>query len=335
MKLSLFDALPSKFYNCISYYGLKESISNRERDLHILINQYLFVIFIILIIQFASSLYLIGLTFNLIVLFLTLITILLIGFFLQRYIRNKYLTFSVFIYLIILITYYSSLTGASAGYYLYYFSVLLAVHSFFSIKKDTLFIITIFSFTLICLYVSALNNFQLWGQKISAPYEHLSQSFLLINITCKILLLGINYFFMEEKRNDYYNSLYRNSYKISQINDLNSENKQLRKQISKKELSDEDLKDLLDSISLNDIQFLEKFEAAFPLFVNNVSNCTKTSLSSSELTLCAILKLGLSTKEIAIYTNSSLKAIEGRKYRLRKKFDIPSEVDLNLWFSEF
>nr|WP_314492659.1 hypothetical protein [uncultured Chryseobacterium sp.] len=335
MKLSLFDALFSKIYKSISFYGLEESASNRDRDLHIMINQYLSVIFIILIIQFSASMYLIGFTYHLIIILLTVAAITLIGLFLQRYIRNKYLTFSVFMYVIMLITYYSSLMGAESGYFLFYFSVFLAVHQFFSIKKDTVFVITIFAFTLICLYISVLNNFQLWGPYISEPYKNIAQRLLLINITCKIFLLAINYFFLEEKRNDYYNSLYRNSYKISQIDNLSTENKQLRKQISKKELSDKDLKDLLDSISFNDIQFLEKFEAAFPLFTKKLSDYTNASFSSSELTLCAILKLGLSTKEISMYTNSSLKAIEGRKYRLRKKFNISSDADLNLWFSNF
>lgn len=86
---------------------------------------------------------------------------------------------------------------------------------------------------------------------------------------------------------------------------------------------------------MNDVVFLEKFQRIFPYFKKNLFDNTGVSLSASELTLCAIMKLGLTTKEISIHTNASLKAIEGRKYRLRKKLNIPSDIDFTLWFSSF
>lgn len=60
-----------------------------------------------------------------------------------------------------------------------------------------------------------------------------------------------------------------------------------------------------------------------------------TPLIISELEICTMLKLGLFTKEIATYTNSSLKSIEGKRYRIRKKINISPDLSLKHWFLGF
>ncbi|WP_147436434.1 helix-turn-helix transcriptional regulator [Chryseobacterium sp. 7] len=140
---------------------------------------------------------------------------------------------------------------------------------------------------------------------------------------------------MDQKRNDYYHSLTKNIVKREQIETLSHEIKQLRRLVDKKQLSEENIVELLSAINLNDTLFLDQFEKYFPLFSKNILKDTGVVLSTAELILCAELKLGLSTKEIALYSNASLKAVEGRKYRLRKKLNIPSEVDLVIWCSKY
>lgn len=44
--------------------------------------------------------------------------------------------------------------------------------------------------------------------------------------------------------------------------------------------------------------------------------------------------LNFSTKNISEYTFVTILAVQVRKNRLRKKFDIPSEVDFNNWMRE-
>ncbi len=51
----------------------------------------------------------------------------------------------------------------------------------------------------------------------------------------------------------------------------------------------------------------------------------------SELRFCALIKLGLTTSEIAAYTKSTIRSVESRRYRLRKKFNIPADKDLSDW----
>jgi AraC family chitin signaling transcriptional activator len=65
-----------------------------------------------------------------------------------------------------------------------------------------------------------------------------------------------------------------------------------------------------------DKDFLKKVKQAFP------------SLTPNDLRLCAYLRLNLSSKEIAPLLNISVRSVEIKRYRLRKKMDLPHETGL-------
>ncbi len=62
--------------------------------------------------------------------------------------------------------------------------------------------------------------------------------------------------------------------------------------------------------------FLVKLKAVHP------------SLTANEIRLCAYLRMNLSTKEIAPLLNISVRGVEISRYRLRKKLQIPTEMNL-------
>ncbi|MCA6066016.1 hypothetical protein JI747_002430 [Chryseobacterium sp. RG1] len=105
--------------------------------------------------------------------------------------------------------------------------------------------------------------------------------------------------------------------------------------LNKDDFSEEKLGELINYIHINDAIFLEKFDYFFPDFKKKISTMSKVSLSASEFKLCALLKLGFSTKQIALYTNSTIKSVEGKKYRLKKKLNLSSTSDYKVWFAEF
>lgn len=90
------------------------------------------------------------------------------------------------------------------------------------------------------------------------------------------------------------------------------------------------LKKIRHLASSNDPSFLMLFKETYPDFYKKL-NKINPGLIAGEQKLCAFLKLDLSTKEIAQFTNSSIRAVEAKKYRLRKKLSIPSEEDINVW----
>ncbi|MBD1421423.1 helix-turn-helix and ligand-binding sensor domain-containing protein [Sphingobacterium chuzhouense] len=68
--------------------------------------------------------------------------------------------------------------------------------------------------------------------------------------------------------------------------------------------------------------FFKKLKADYP------------SLSPNDLKLCAYLRLNMSSKDIASLLNITTRGVEVRRYRLRKKFDLPTEKNLSEFLLE-
>ena len=74
--------------------------------------------------------------------------------------------------------------------------------------------------------------------------------------------------------------------------------------------------------------FEEAFNNADKDFLKKVKEL-HPELTSNDLRLCAYLRLNLSSKEIAPLLNISVKSVEVKRYRLRKKMNLPHENNLN------
>ena len=84
-----------------------------------------------------------------------------------------------------------------------------------------------------------------------------------------------------------------------------------------KDISEEDnWKFFKKAFSNADKDFFKKVKAKHP------------DLTSNDLKLCAYLRLNLSSKEIAPLLNISVKSVEIKRYRLRKKMDLDRETNL-------
>ncbi len=73
--------------------------------------------------------------------------------------------------------------------------------------------------------------------------------------------------------------------------------------------------------------FKEAFDTADKDFLKKVK-LAHPSLTPNDLRLCAYLRLNLSSKEIAPLLNISVRSVEIKRYRLRKKMDLPHETGL-------
>ena len=65
-------------------------------------------------------------------------------------------------------------------------------------------------------------------------------------------------------------------------------------------------------------QFQMQFSLAYPEFVEGLSKIY-TGLRTADIKLCCYLKMSMNTKEIARVTGLSVRAVENKRYRLRKK----------------
>lgn len=131
-------------------------------------------------------------------------------------------------------------------------------------------------------------------------------------------------------------ALSRYSLHLSQKNKILSDLSQTLKQISKRKNIDfsSKIKEITKEIDFNLKQeneweeFKVFFKEIHPDFVKKLSNISQESLSPSELKLGVLLRLNMSSKEIASILRVTPDSVRVARYRLRKKLPIDAKEDL-------
>lgn len=75
-------------------------------------------------------------------------------------------------------------------------------------------------------------------------------------------------------------------------------------------------------------EFYERYDELHDNFMNKLMNICP-GLTVAESRLCALIRLNLSSKEICILTNRSLRTVENLRFRIRKKLKIDKSVSLS------
>ncbi len=90
-------------------------------------------------------------------------------------------------------------------------------------------------------------------------------------------------------------------------------------------------KEVIQLAKENNPEFLTRFNEYCPRFSEELLKVS--ALKMSEIRFCAYIYLNFSTKEIAEYTFISVRTVQTKKYNLRKKLNIPGDMDIYVWFS--
>ncbi|MGG5209064.1 helix-turn-helix transcriptional regulator [Chryseobacterium sp. MIQD13] len=235
---------------------------------------------------------------------------------------------AVFIILTLIVSFFYVYTSRDAGVEYFYFSLLFALPFYFDYREDyrlILAIVIIIALNFIgCLFLEL--NFLPKSEYIKKEDFKIIR---LLNIIFSFTTFLIDAFFIYQK-DKLINGLMRETeIKDSTIEDLLKANNELMKQqIITNNLTEDNIAEILELADMDSPLFLDKFQAYFPDFMPNLLNIN-SGLISSEIHICALMRLNFDTKKIALCTNSSVRAIESRKYRIRKKLDIPSEININ------
>lgn len=117
------------------------------------------------------------------------------------------------------------------------------------------------------------------------------------------------------------------------INGLKQKKNTLKEQTDalKNHVQAKQLKEITDLARQNDSTFLLKFKELYPEFIKALLEINP-DLGNSELTFCAMLKLRFSSREIADYTFVLHRSVQQKKYRIRKRLNIPGETDIYDFF---
>lgn len=102
---------------------------------------------------------------------------------------------------------------------------------------------------------------------------------------------------------------------------------------NKENIETSKLDELVHIARTNHLSFIIKFKEYYPVFSKEIETMMP-NIVITEFEVIALLKLNFTTKEIARATNSTVRAIESKKYRIRKKLQIPSDMDMSVFFSK-
>ncbi len=281
------------------------------------INQYTFLVFLFLIFMSVNAL-----VFANTAVFFTLLLIsggLLFLFFFSTFHFKTHIQFIVYIVLALLFFYYSGTIDFRSGIIFYYFPLLSSVLIVFNGKHKVSFGIGIYVIVFVLFSVGHLLDFNFFESQYSDAV--FIKSTRTISFIQSFILMCFNGFFVLNN----YNILTRLYHKNVKRKLIVSN---LKRQLN--ETTQDNIKLVMEMAMNNDVAFIPYFKQVFPDFYNKLI-ALNPNMSNEEFKLCAMLRLGFTTKDIAEYTYLSVRTVQGRKNRLRKSFDIPSETDLYYW----
>lgn len=150
-------------------------------------------------------------------------------------------------------------------------------------------------------------------EKMLKPEETKST---LLYLVLLVVLLILFLLFVYFKRKKDINDKFSNSFDSSANTSLDEKNKELR------------------HLALDDnIAFLPSFLEVYPEFKENLLKINPT-LINSDIEFCALLKLKLNSMQISSSKKISVRAVDSKKYRIRKKLNILSSENIYQWMSE-
>jgi tetratricopeptide (TPR) repeat protein/DNA-binding CsgD family transcriptional regulator len=127
------------------------------------------------------------------------------------------------------------------------------------------------------------------------------------------------------ERNEFLDSLKREISEVVRVVDskVRPTLRGLLRQVDAKINSDEDWE-----------AFEQQFESIHHDFIDNLSqHCPQ--LTKAEMKVCALLRINLSTKEIASILSTSVRTVEVHRYNIRRKLEIPSAMKFDAYLARF
>lgn len=131
---------------------------------------------------------------------------------------------------------------------------------------------------------------------------------------------------------------------IAQKNELLKNVRQILDRLAKRAANDSELQHEIDSIN-KIVQQDANIEADWDRFIHNFDVVHDSfyrrlkerypQLSQTDYKLCVYLRMNLSSKDIATLLNISLRSVETNRYRLRKKLELPNDVNLTDFLIDF
>ncbi len=130
----------------------------------------------------------------------------------------------------------------------------------------------------------------------------------------------------------------KNKHKIAKAKQLIDEKEEIifLKEEETQELKlkvNESFEEVIQLAKTNSPELLTRFREVYPDYYKKLESI-EPGLLTTEIKLCVMVFLGFTTKDIADYTFVTVKAVQHRKFRLRKKLGIPSDMEIISWIEK-
>lgn len=217
---------------------------------------------------------------------------------------------------------FSSMVGMSSGIELFYIPLILTLPISFSNALELKHYILISTIILVFLLINFFTEHNLFSNARYTP--KIQNETLYISIftasACSVWNVIVIFSMMA----------YNNSYYAKNINI----EKKIESLTNERKASEEELILLNELVVSNNPSFYTKFQEIFPHFIIGLKK-QYPLLNQKDLEICALIKLNYSTKDIARHTKSSVRSIESKKYRVRKKLNLKKDDEINIWIASF
>ena len=110
---------------------------------------------------------------------------------------------------------------------------------------------------------------------------------------------------------------------LEELNDVDKLKSNIQKTIKQNSYNKREWQSFENNLFKSNEDFLNQLNLKFP------------KLSSRDKKLCIYLKMNLTSKEMAPLMNISYRSIELQRYRLRKKLEIDTEINLSQFMNSF
>ncbi len=228
------------------------------------------------------------------------------------------------IFLLFVIFFFSTTKGFGNGLSMYYFVILIASLFIFNEKDTVKLNIIIYTIALILFIISHYYDFRIFTIEDSEHKTYTRNQRIFTFIETFIGIICFGYFILSKH------------FRVARLYKQTMRSEKMIIELRRKLRTDTQIYAIEEVVKLavkDDIAYIPKFKLVFPNFYANLLSINP-EMTPDEFKFCSLLKLGFTTKDIAEYNNLAIRTVQTRKSRLRKTFDISSEVDLYKWIDE-
>ncbi|MDM1551505.1 diguanylate cyclase [Empedobacter falsenii] len=207
---------------------------------------------------------------------------------------------------------------------MYYFVILIASLFIFNEKDTVKLNIIIYTIALILFIISHYYDFRIFTIEDSEHKTYTRNQRIFTFIETFIGIICFGYFILSKH------------FRVARLYKQTIRSEKMIIELRRKLRTDTQIYAIEEVVKLavkDDIAYIPKFKLVFPNFYANLLSINP-EMTPDEFKFCSLLKLGFTTKDIAEYNNLAIRTVQTRKSRLRKTFDISSEVDLYKWIDE-